>query len=105
MYFLQPSQLKTERKHKVPILTFNFVIVALLVRNHSSPEQAKSHEINLEYLWDWEGRSYRGGVLYRSDTINAEDVNRLVLLETLQEDGLRSYHNDLGHQRHDRLHH
>ena len=80
----------------------NYVIGALLEGNHPSPEQAKSHKVDLGYLPDWERYSFRDGVLYKSETINGEEVNRLVLPEAFQEIVLKSYHDDLGHQGRDR---
>ena len=51
---------------------------------------------------DWEKYSFKYGVLYKSEIINGEEVNRLVLPVAFQEIVLKSYHNDLGHQGLDR---
>ena len=80
----------------------NYVIGALLEGNRPSPEQAKSHKVDSGYLPDWERYSFKDGVLYKSEIINGEEVNRLVLPEAFQEIVLKSYHDDLGHQGRDR---
>ena len=71
-----------------------YVMSALLKGNHPSPEQAKSHKVDLVYLPDWERYSFRDGVLNKSETINGEEVNRLKLPEAFQEVVLKSYHAD-----------
>ena len=80
----------------------SYVMGALLDGYHPSPQQAKSNKIDLGYLPDWDKYSFKDGVLYKSENINGEEVNRLVLPEAFQEIVLKSYHDDLGHQGRDR---
>ena len=80
----------------------SYVMGALLEGYHPSPQQAKSNKIDLGYLPDWDKYSFKDGVLYKSENINGEEVNRLVLPVAFQEVVLKSYHDDLGHQGRDR---
>ena len=91
------------RKSQAADSNINYVMGALIEGNGPSPQQAKSHKIDLAYLPDWEKYSFKDGVLYKSEITNWEEVNRLVLPVLFQEVVLRSYHDDLGHQGRDRI--
>ena len=81
---------------------FSYVTGALLEGYRPSTQQAKSNKIDLGYLPDWDKYSFKDGVLYKSENINGEEVNRLVLPVAFQVVVLKSYHDDLGHQGRDR---
>ena len=80
----------------------SYVMGALLEGYHPSTQKAKSNKIDFGYLPDWDKYSFKDGVLYKSENINGEEVNRLVLPVAFQEVVLKSYHDDLGHQGRDR---
>ena len=54
------------------------------------------------YFREWKKLSLKDGVLYRSTTLNGEDIVQLVLPSSYKAFVLRSLHDDLGHQGRDR---
>ena len=78
------------------------VIDAVLEGIKPTPEQAKARNLDVGCLPDWDKYSFKDGVLYKSEEINGEVFDRLVLPEALRELVFKSYHDDLGHQGRDR---
>ena len=80
----------------------SFVIDTVLAQSRPTVQQANSQNIDASYLTDWERYSVKDGVLYKTEIIYGEMLNRLVLPEALRDLVFKSYHNDLGHQGRDR---
>ena len=80
----------------------SFLIDTVLSGNRPTLQQAKSRNVNTAYLPDWDKYTMKDGVLYKTEIINCEKYNRLVLPEALTDLVFKSYHDDLGHQGRDR---
>ena len=80
----------------------SFVIDTVLAQSRPTVQQANSQNIDASYLTDWERYSVKDGVLYKTEVVYGEMLNRLVLPEALRDLVFKSYHNDLGHQGRDR---
>ena len=58
--------------------------------------------LDKRYLLTWERYNLKDGILYRTTSINGEDVDQLVLPPSLTDTIFKAYHDDLGHQGRDR---
>ena len=58
--------------------------------------------LDKRYLLTWERYNLKDGILYRTTSINGEDVDQLVLPPSLIDTIFKAYHDDLGHQGRDR---
>ena len=72
----------------------SFVIDTVLVQSRPTVQQANSQNIDASYLTHWERYSVKDGVLYKTEVIYGEMLNRLVLPEALRDLVFKSYHND-----------
>ena len=63
---------------------------------------AEKAGIDTRYLQSWENYLLQDDILYRETTISEERIEQLILPSALKDDIFKAYHEDLGHQGHDR---
>ena len=80
----------------------SFVVDCLIEGYKPSSQDTIQRQLDKRYISEWQSYLLKEGVLYRRSQFNTGTVDRLCLPQSLKQDILQAYHDDLGHQGRDR---
>ena len=65
-------------------------------------KQVEALKLDKRYMKEWSNLKAKDGILLRISTQQGQETQQLVLPEKFRDDIFKAYHEDLGHQGHDR---